>query len=47
MEYEDDIIAILKFEGVTKQMVLPDTYKITYFVKWFFLHCTIAVFRLH
>jgi len=28
-------------------MALPDTYKITYFVKWVFLHCTIAVLRRH
>jgi len=35
------------FDGVTKQMVLPDTYKITYIVNWVFLHCTIAVLRGH
>ena len=35
------------FDGVTKQLVLPDTYKITFFVKWVCLHCTIAVFHGH
>ena len=30
---------------VTKQIVLPDTLKITFFVKWVCLHCTIAVFH--
>ena len=44
MEQEEDIIAILKvFDGFTKQIVLSDTYKINYFVKWVCLHCTIAV----
>ena len=35
------------FDGVSKQMVLLDTYKIISFVKWVFLHYTIAVFRRH
>ena len=31
MEKDDDIIALLSvFDGVRKQIVLPDTYKITF-----------------
>ena len=46
MKKDDDIIALLSvFEGVRKQLVLPDTYKITFFVKLVCLHCTIAVFH--
>ena len=46
MEKDDDIIALLSvFEGIRNQIVLPDTYKITFFVKWVCLHCTIAVFH--
>ena len=33
------------FDGVTQQIVLLDTYKINYIVKWVCLHCTIAVFH--
>ena len=47
MEYEDDIKALSVFDGVTKQIVLPDIYKITFFVKLVWLHCTIAVFHGH
>ena len=48
MEKDDDIIALLSvFDAVRKQIVLPDTYKITFFVKWICLHCIIAVFKLH
>ena len=46
MEWQDDIIAILSvFDGITTQIVLLDTYNITYFVKC--SHCTIAVFQIH
>ena len=48
MEWQDDIIAILSvFDGITTQIVLLDTYNITYFVKWVCSHCTIAVFQIH
>ena len=30
-------------DGVTKQIGLPDTYVITYFVKWVCLHYTISL----
>ena len=35
------------FDGVTKQIILPDTYQVTLFVKWVCLHCTIAVFHVY
>ena len=35
------------FDGVTKQIVLPETYQITYIVKWVCLHRTIAVLHGH
>ena len=48
MEWQDDIIAILsEIDGITRQIVLLDTYNITYFVKWVCSHCTIAVFQIH
>ena len=35
------------FDGVTKQIVLLDTYKITYLVKWVCLHCSLVLFHGH
>ena len=40
-----EILRVSVFDGVTMQIVLLDTYKITYFVKWVCSYCTIAVFQ--
>ena len=41
MEKDDDIIALLSvFDGIRKQIVLQDTYKITFF-------CELDLFTLH
>ena len=46
-ELEDEIIPILIFDGISMQIVLLDTYKITYLVKWVCFHCRIVLFHGH
>ena len=45
MELENEIIAILKC-SLSMHIVLLDSYKITYLVKWVCLHCTIVYFMV-
>ena len=50
MRKEDDIVAILNLSAfylLKKQILLLDTYYITYLVRWVCVHCTIAVPDVH
>ena len=50
MEKEDDNVAILNlslFYWFKKQILLLDTYYITYLLRWVCVHCTVAVPDVH